>query len=1103
MDDMQSEEQRKGKVLSGIIGFGSNQITHRMKALISALDMPLIVYREQWKEFILKDSYQNLMSIGWNILHFTLFSGYMFQKIWNYIILITDSNLLVDYDYYFGHTLLEFAPMHGYQWTATETVGKQFDWEDEHPYCAMKPTCTEAFEGMDITYSIHNLSGYSTPLWYHVSGAIALGYDAVLSFLEFEGLTGVVRYSKEGGWRMGSINGGVNIVSFKKLSSSRYTNYYTRNLIRWMRISDYHESFMQKLTTLRQVVEIPIKTSEIQREIYKIYLSTRGYLSYDAKFISHSETKNLDHICLRTEIITAAYYCNESCGGGRIYSDNATEFKHGVCVFPNECRCRAVGEIYLKTANENAQKIGYTGQFCQSKMLNQFFDCSAGCVHGTCTEPHFCKCDIGYYGTSCSTLLGVIVGGCLKAIEYQLRNLDWLVNWKDVRQTHVVLSGLVTPLTPTPKTVEIKANTNMYVQRMENTVQWKDNICYVKKFNCDTLDINYLPFRKEIISLREIRHPNLVRFIGACLVAPNVGLLLELVPKVEYLPKPIPFVYTFALQGSLFEILTSGAYKLTWNFKLSILKDIAMGMEYLHNSNTHSHGHLTSRNCLIDNRWTCKVTECSFHTKLSGFGVPSMRNIMFSVEDLVTKQHLVLWTAPEILRKCATFNEIGVSTKSGDVYSFGIIVTEMCTHKPPFYYELEILSIEELIRLLKNFHDSANRGIKGLLDSHNYDTYKPIRPNIINSRMPDSYAEKRGIQDLITLTTAEDAFLRPSFSMLILEKYTYHLQEIFAEKVWEVQTEKNKTEELLDRILPQSIAEKMALNREILPVKYLNVTIFYSDIVGFTTIAKESQPMEVVELLNDLYTCFDSIIEKFDVYKLETIGDAYCVTSGVPTPSFIHAQEIATMGLYILSAVNNFPIRHMPEKKLQIRIGIHSGSCVAGVIGMKMPRFCIFGSDVIIAQHMESSGLPNAIQVSEATAKILGNMGIFYLVYRGEIEIQFVGKLTTYWLIGKDGLDLEVMIPQETRAQSESVGSSARSSWGYAAKHRRKSILQGEKMSDIKLDEIIKTEEDVFITDDFESSVSENESEKDKTVDAKSTKSKSISLLSHATGNEE
>ncbi|MGH0150292.1 UNVERIFIED_CONTAM: hypothetical protein FKN15_017273 [Acipenser sinensis] len=159
--------------------------------------------------------------------------------------------------------------------------------------------------------------------------------------------------------------------------------------------------------------------------------------------------------------------------------------------------------------------------------------------------------------------------------------------------------------------------------------------------------------------------------------------------------------------------------------------------------------------------------------------------------------------------------------------------------------------------------------------------------------------------------------------------------------------------------------------------------------VGFTSMCSISSPLEVVNLLNDLYSLFDEIIKIYDVYKVETIGDAYMVASGLPIRNGIkHAEEIATMSLHFLSANMMFKIRHLPDEKLKIRIGLNSGPVVAGVVGITMPRYCLFGDTVNMASRMESNSLPMKIHVSESTASILYKIGTFQLDLRGDVELK-------------------------------------------------------------------------------------------------------------------
>ncbi len=185
------------------------------------------------------------------------------------------------------------------------------------------------------------------------------------------------------------------------------------------------------------------------------------------------------------------------------------------------------------------------------------------------------------------------------------------------------------------------------------------------------------------------------------------------------------------------------------------------------------------------------------------------------------------------------------------------------------------------------------------------------------------------------------------------------------------------------------MAEALISGQTVQPESFDCVTIYFSDIVGFTTISAYSSPIEVVQLLNDLYTMFDEICTYNDVYKVETIGDAYMVVSGLPLRNGnAHAGEIATMALNLLHHCGKFKIKHLPGVPLRLRIGMHSGACVTGVVGLKMPRYCLFGDTVNTASRMESTSQAYRIHVSESTQKILEEIGGYHLDFRGVTELK-------------------------------------------------------------------------------------------------------------------
>lgn len=191
-----------------------------------------------------------------------------------------------------------------------------------------------------------------------------------------------------------------------------------------------------------------------------------------------------------------------------------------------------------------------------------------------------------------------------------------------------------------------------------------------------------------------------------------------------------------------------------------------------------------------------------------------------------------------------------------------------------------------------------------------------------------------------------------------------------------------------DSLTIRQVAGQLMTGELVQPEQFECVTIYFSDIVGFTALCAQSTPMEVVDFLNDLYSTFDRIIGFYDVYKVlifdknliqtisninqlillifykvETIGDAYMVVSGLPERNGDeHAKEIGLMALAILDAVKSFTILHKPDEQLSVRIGAHSGPVCAGVVGQKMPHYCLFGDTVNTASRMESSGLRKSVK---------------------------------------------------------------------------------------------------------------------------------------------
>jgi class 3 adenylate cyclase len=207
--------------------------------------------------------------------------------------------------------------------------------------------------------------------------------------------------------------------------------------------------------------------------------------------------------------------------------------------------------------------------------------------------------------------------------------------------------------------------------------------------------------------------------------------------------------------------------------------------------------------------------------------------------------------------------------------------------------------------------------------------------------------------------------------------------------------EKQKSEQLLLNILPQPIADQLRNNQGVIAEQFSDVTILFADIVGFTPLSARLNPIELVNLLNQIFSRFDQLVDQLGLEKIKTIGDAYMVAAGLPIPRSDHAEAIAQMALAMQAAMKRFQVELGED--IKIRIGINTGVVVAGVIGTKKFIYDLWGDAVNIASRMESSGEKGCIQVTEATYQRLKHN--YQLEKRGAINVRGRGEMVTYWLL--------------------------------------------------------------------------------------------------------
>ncbi|MGL5062298.1 MAG: adenylate/guanylate cyclase domain-containing protein [Microcoleus sp.] len=302
--------------------------------------------------------------------------------------------------------------------------------------------------------------------------------------------------------------------------------------------------------------------------------------------------------------------------------------------------------------------------------------------------------------------------------------------------------------------------------------------------------------------------------------------------------------------------------------------------------------------------------------------------------------------------------------------SFDLVLLDIMMPQMNGYQVLEHLKADEKLRYIPVIMISAVDDIDSIvrcieLGAEDY-LSKPFNPVLLKARIGACLEKKR-------LRDKEQAYLK------------------------KLAEEQEKSERLLLNILPGPIAQRLKQGENTIADSFAEVTVMFADLVGFTKLSTHLSPAELVELLNEIFSAFDELADRYGLEKIKTIGDAYMVVGGLPKPSDNHAEAIAEMAIEIQAAIAQMSTKG--GQSLSIRIGIHTGPVEAGVIGIKKFTYDLWGDTVNTASRMESQGVPGAIQVTVATYERLRDKYIFQ--ERGVISVKGKGDMMTYLLVGR------------------------------------------------------------------------------------------------------
>ena len=386
----------------------------------------------------------------------------------------------------------------------------------------------------------------------------------------------------------------------------------------------------------------------------------------------------------------------------------------------------------------------------------------------------------------------------------------------------------------------------------------------------------------------------------------------------------------------------------------------------------------------------------SFKAKVADFGLSSKR----SSSGLIGTPY---WMAPELL--------IGrAPSVHSDVYAFGVLLFEIFTRHEPYEGE-----------------DPASV----LLAVADRSLAKPKRP-VIPPEVPLLFA------DIMNACWAPDPAARPTFQAIADQLRSIDSTAVAMTLLAQAE-DRYKTQKLVTQVFPPKVASALKEGRAVEPEEYDCVTIFFSDIVGFTEISKSLEPRLVMDMLDRLYEKFDALVAHYELFKVETIGDTYMVVGNLPDPQADHTARVAHFAIDAVAAADTVEINVEDPSlgNIEIRVGFHAGPCVASVVGRINPRYCLFGcvaysslplflsvspslcclligvalspplfvcSDTVnTASRMESNSEPGCVHLSHAACGLLQAQAPYMRVAsRGRVSIKGKGEMETFWLLPPD-----------------------------------------------------------------------------------------------------
>ncbi|XP_055334079.1 atrial natriuretic peptide receptor 1-like [Paramacrobiotus metropolitanus] len=451
--------------------------------------------------------------------------------------------------------------------------------------------------------------------------------------------------------------------------------------------------------------------------------------------------------------------------------------------------------------------------------------------------------------------------------------------------------------------------------------------------------------------------------------------------------------------------MCNGVLGADFTFTSSFVMDFLEGLQYIHNSKVAYHGRLSVFNCWIDKHFTLKLMNLASDRIRDELELIDLDGSMNCHGPVNAPWEQYFWLVPE-LDEIDQWDTAPKSWQAVDVFSTGFVLYDILT-SGTLYKKMEEMFGTATIIYPENNRDNPLEAAIDYMEIAELASAIHGCLSVIPEDRPTVKQLRSQLKELSPLLSPENSQYK--LFDKIYRRFCYYsnqLEQEVQKRSRALKDARMRCDALVRQFLPKEIVKNLRAGQFVAPELFDCVTITFAQLDGFASYVLDAPPEMIFGLISLVEDCLDAVATLCETYKVEAVLDSFLVASGLPKRiGSEHVRRIANFALRVLGLEPTFNL----PKDLRIKIGIHSGPCAAGVIGVKRPRYCLFGDTINVASRMCSQGMPGQIHLSSSSKQLLEefNDHDYVIELRGLLKVKGRGDMTTYWLIKTSSIQIK------------------------------------------------------------------------------------------------